>query len=446
MRAVVSHAMEGLPPARRGVALERLAELGRVVEERERGAWDRSTYRANAAADAAVAGLWTRWSQAAPFADQAAWLELLSRPVQRSFRQALSGRPLPSDVVRRALRDLEEALFYQLLDGRDQPGGLSEIAVGVIEGAPGGPIPALMSVLDERRRAVVAACVCRRGHWPDTVARVLSDLPGPGERALHLRQPEHTERASAWLDLHVVLRLLCSWEESDPEERRDRGIVVQNRGRARGRLRAVAVRRAPAELLPHLLSLDALADRTRAAAARWAWSWAWEALSTGFAFDVGQPVLRPCVADEGLEPLEAEDLEVLQVWAMLVMLRGRWATLIHWSQTGTGDSDGTWGRLLGELPLDLRDPGGGLSRVRAALARDAQRVDEWLRPVAEELGGLAEGRKLKAAFWDVLNPVWHDAVRRPESGYPTMRRNAIEWLQASESDGAVPPGRPESPS
>ena len=423
-------------------AVVRLNGLGQEATDRERGAWDRVRYRQDAQADAKVAEMWTRWAQGQPFADQARWQKLLGKPVRQSFRQALSNRPLPPHVVTRALADLEEALFYQLIGSAEGPSGFAELAVTLLETGPGGPVRSLFRVLSDRERAIVATCVSRRGHWPDTISHALPELAGSNERSLHLRQHVGPEEAEGWLDLHVVMRLVRTWEEAgelDPAGDRDRSILVQNRGRARGRLRAVAARRTPLNLLPPVLELEHLADRTRAAARRWAWSWAWEALATGFAFDLGQSVLRPCAVDNaGPEPLEAEELEMVRVWAMLAALRGRWGTLVRWCRTGEGDPDGTWGRLLGEIPTDLRDPDGGLSRVRSALATDVSGLMESLSDPLKEISGLTEGRSLKQRFWEVVDPVWHDGIRRPRSGFPTMRRNAEAWVRASESDLRVP--------
>lgn len=418
-------------------AVIRLSTLGHQAEARERGAWDRATYTPHPTADAKVAAMWARWAQGRFWGDQSAWMKLLWRPVLQSFRHALANRPLPPDVVRRALQDLEEALFFQLVGGGEGAGGFRELAVTTLETAPGGPVMPLLELMSDDERAVVAACITRRGHWPQTVARILPDLPGARERALHLRAlPRH--HAEAWLDLHVVFRLLSLWaEDAEPCPERDWSVVVQNRGRARGRLRAVATRCEAAQLAAALGGLEQLAERTRAAARRWAWSWAWEALAKGFSFDLGQPVIRPCTTTAGPEPLDQEAHEALRVWALLVVLRGRWATLRRWCHTGEGDGDGTWGRLLGELPADLRDPDGGLTRIRAALAAD-EALGQALDPILASVAQLSVGRTLKQRFWELVDPTWHDAIRRPRSGFPTFHRNATAWVQRSERSAEVP--------
>ncbi|MEZ4238326.1 MAG: hypothetical protein R3F59_19675 [Myxococcota bacterium] len=425
-------------PARPGesdaVALSRLSAIGaRLAEARE--AWARAAYPAQPA-DERVAAMWRATGRGAQgsFAHQGAWQQLLARPVVAAFRQALSTRPLPPHVRDRALGDLRDTLFYQLVGGQ----GFAELAAFTLETAPGGPVAPLFDVLSERSRSRAARCVSARGHWPQTLALALP-AAGATERALLVqadpRDPED------WIELHCALRLLASWAESPGDDDRDWSIVTQNQGRSRGRLRALAASEPAAALAERVAALPALAERTRAAARRWAWSWAWEALATDFAFDLDRPVVRPCVAEAGVAALEAEELEIVETWLLLVILRGRGDTVRRWAAEGRGDSDGTWGRLLLELPADLREADGGLARVRAALAAGWDARVASVAPVLRRVAGLSEGRALKRAFWDVVGPAWHVAVAHPRAGFPTFVRNARDWVaRGSETGGPLPPG------
>ncbi|MEQ1508277.1 MAG: hypothetical protein ABMB14_38960 [Myxococcota bacterium] len=417
------------------LALGRLDALGPRIADELRGAWARARYPSDPA-DAQVAAMWSRWGAGNPFGDQLKWVRLLDKPVTAAFRQALSARPLPPDVVARAIGDLRDALFYQLI-GAPGSSGFAELAAYLLETGPGGPVRPVVEVLSPAARGVVAACVSRRGHWPRTLERALPDLAGPRERAMHLQG--EADAVDAWIELHTALRLIESWSLDGGDDERDWVIVLQNHGRSRGRLRAVAGREPSKALADAILRLDGTAERTRTAARRWAWTWAWEALAKGFSFDLGQPVVRPCRAEPGLEPLDADDLAMLDGWFLLAVLRGRGATVHRWCTEGKGDPDGTWGRLLLEIPVGLRDPDGGFARVRAALAAGWNERVAALRPTIAAVAALPPGRRLKDQFWVAVGPVWPPAVARPHGGFPTFVRNAAAWVHGSEAAGGMPP-------
>ncbi len=437
-------AQVALRPGESGTPRELAVQRLRVIGDRltgARSAWARAVF-ARSPADATVAAMWQRWGRGSPFEDQAAWLRLIERPVTTAFRQALLGRPLPENVVARAIGDLRDALFYQLIGGRNAS-GFAEVATHVLETAPGGPVGPLFAVLSPRSRSLVATCVSRRGHWPRTLATALS-AAGPRERAL-LLQTQQTQTADEWIELHTALRLIASWSSDTGDADRDWAIVQQNRGRSRGRLRAVAATEPPQHLARTVAALTAVAERTNAAARRWAWSWAWEALARGFSFDLDQSVIRPCLMQGTRQPLCAEEVEVLECWLLLVVLRGKGDTARRWCREGSGDSDGTWGRLLRELPADLRDADGGFVRVRAALAQRWTEHVVVLRPILAKIAALPGSRKLKSAFWEQVGPVWHEAIGRPRAGFPTFVRHAAAWstrqsVHGSETEGPMPTG------
>ncbi len=423
------HARPGEAGAPADIALARLEAVGDSLDE-ARAAWAKASW-APRPIDERVAAMWLGFGSGRSFSHQGAWQQLLARPVTGAFRQALSTRPLPPHVWDRALGDLRDALFYQLAGG----GGFAELASHVLETAPGGPVAPLFDALSPDARARAARCVARRGHWPGTLARALP-AAGTTERALLLQADERDPED--WMELHTALRLLASWQAESGDPDRDAAIVSQNLGRSRGRLRALVASEPHDHLAARIVRLEGLTERTLAAARRWAWSWAWEALATGFSFGLDRPVIRPCVTEPGAAPLDAEELEVLEVWLLLVVLRGRGETARRWSTEGAGDGDGTWGRLLLELPADLRDPDGGFGRVRAALASGWRERVAAIEPILERVARLPPGRNLKRDFWREVGAAWNEAVGYPRAGFPTFVKNAAAWLHGSESRGRMP--------
>lgn len=216
----------------------------------------------------------------------------------------------------------------------------TEIAGRVLETA-GAPLEALDRTLDEAAREQVGRCVSGRATWREA-AEVLGrqDLP-------------------VGSDLVVAWRL-CA--------RRDRledhglgpdgwGIVVANRSRMRGRLRAV-LRQRPELLWAALTELDALDARTSAALSRHAWAWAWREARRGFSFDLGRLTSSACVIPEVElpRPLGPGDHEAVLGFLVHALGRGCWEELERWI-AGEGRSLGArFYRVLAGVPEDLADP------------------------------------------------------------------------------------------
>lgn len=428
-------------------ALEHLSFLGEQVEARERAAWGREQYDIKLNEDAATRTLWSRVFQggAGVWADQKRWEALCLPPAQGSFRQVLSTRELPPGVAKQALTELRDGFWFQFLGGKGGVPGWAEIAARVVESLGG--LPGLALALEDSEWGVATGCAVVRGAWPESLAALLPEIPGGPARALKLRQRLNTspDLAEVLLDAHVALRLLDTWSSPDGADPvRSWGVVVQNRGRARGRLRALAMTR-PAALRPILLELDALHSRTVAAVRRYAWDWAWESMARGFAWDFSNPVTPPCEPPEqGLEPLDPEDHAAARTWILLVVLKGRLDHLQRWVATGgTGDRDGTWGRLLSEeLPEPLRDPppadpGRGrvtatYHRLRAWLADSLEPTLARWRPTLAEITALPNNRVLARSMEALLRPSWDERVPFPKAGFPTFQSHAIAALAATE--------------
>ncbi len=414
--------------------LDHLAFLGDELERLEREAW--RTPRGADAADARVEGLWLRWATGHPWSDRDAWERLLRRPVRAAFRQVLASVGTSSDAVRRAVADADEALFYKLIGGGDGMSGLVDIGTRVVEQGGGlGPIPALAAVT-AAQTPLVASCVSRRGHWPATLATLLPAAAGPQERAVALAERAQASSFEDWLDAHVALRLTANLDGPRHDFLdRDWAVVVQNRARARARLRAVLANRSPLEWIDAVVGHIGLAAHTRSAASRWAWAWAWDAVAHGREIDAMGAVTPPCTDTPGVTPLDEDQQELVRTWVLLVVLRGRGERLRTWVRTGgTGANDGVFSRLLGELPAEVTDADGGsrrrYTRVRGWLTRALPAVlRDWDALIAE-VARLRPGRSLKRDFHAAVDPSWHPAVRRPRAGFPSFRREALAWLEA----------------
>ena len=413
-------------------AFAELDQLGHSVEDRERAAWRRVAYPAQPEQDGRAAGIWASWFSGNPWGLREVWEALYLAPASRSFLAICEARDLPADVRRRVLDDLREGFFYRLLGASDSVPGWAELAVRVVETGGTGPVDALAMALSAADWDRVMGCALRRGEWRRTGAVVWAELHEVAARARAASQqgqadPAHLE---ALLDLHVVRRVVSSWQREPVPN--PWSVVVQNRGRARGRIRAVLSTR-PA-LLDVLMSLDGLHARTEAAVRRYAWAWAWQELATDFAFDVSRSVTPPCLGPEPtLEGLAPDERPSLRTWVLLVVLRGRFDHLERWVRTGgTGDRDSTWARLLAEaLPVGLCDPDQGRAkrartyhRLRTELAESLPDITTELAPLLADIAGLPPGRKLRAAFEERVGPTWNAAVPVPRSGFPTFVRNA----------------------
>ena len=435
------------PPAEDQASLlwtiEAIAFFGESVEDRERAAWGREAYPENPKEDAQTAALWARMFQGGPavWKDQKAWEALCMPPAMASYRQVLSTRELPPGVAKQALTELRDGLWFQLLGGKDSTPGWAELAARVLETMGGAA--ALALALDTQGLGLAAGCAGVRGTWPTTLAQLVPEVPGGPARALWLRQrlADDPERVEPILDAHAALRLLQTWEAPEGVDPvRSWNVVVQNRGRARGRLRALAMAD-PGRIRPILLSLDGLHERTLAAMRRYAWDQCWESMARGFAWDFTHTVTAPCrEVSGGLEPLDAADIAAIRTWVLLVVLKGRRGHLIRWVQTGgTGDRDGTWGRLLNdELPDGLRDPepsgrAASYHRLRAWLHDGLDEALAGLRPVLARIAALPEGRALARSMEALLAPTWDARVPFPKAGFPTFQAHAIDALQATEA-------------
>ncbi len=419
-----------------------IAELdwaGREIEVRERIAWRVEAYRPSPA-DFEIAQSWTAWMSGMPWEVREAWERHLLPAAVRSFRAVCLARSLPDPVIGRVVQDLNDAFFYRLLGGGQGTAGWVELAARTLETRLPGPVIGLAEVLDAAAWNKVARCAVTRGHWRHTVRALYPELPEPLSRVRSLERRITAGELEPLLDLHVVSRLLRAWGQGSAKTW---PVVTQNRGRARGRLRALLAGAHPDTWFQALLDLEGLHARTLAATRRWAWSWAWQELARDFAFDLDSGQSAPCDLPEG--PDVALDPAVVRTWVLLVVLRGRLRHLQRWVRTGgTGDRDSSWARLLSdELPPALTDPvekgrAATYHRLRAELAESLDPHLEALRPTLDAISATG-GRNLAGAVRGQLGPLWHEAVRRPTRGFPTMVRNVGDAVVALESEDPCGP-------
>lgn len=428
------------PPDLLAWALLALANIGERLETLERDAWGVAPGEAaEGKDDFEVAGLWTGWCNDRFWRDRPAWERRYLELAQGCVRGVCEARRLPEHVARRACKDLSEQFFYVLIGEREGVPGWLDVALRVIERDPAGPVAALARLLPRAAWDDVSACLAVRGYWPDTLIALLPGRPRASDRAAALAEACRADPRTfeALLDLHVALRLLSLWSEG-PQHRHPRAawtVLRQNRGRARGRLRALLARDRRSSLLEALLHQPRLARLTRDAMGVFWTSWAWHALRRDFPGSATNAVTPPCKRPgEDLEPLGAELAGLVRTWVLLVSLRGCQPRLDRWLTRGGVDGDDEFYKLLERtLPDELRDGAdqrGAYRRLRAALSLSLNEHLTVLLPTLRVLTELQGGRALPGRFQTALDPVWDDRVPRPRRGFNDMQANARALLSA----------------
>jgi len=428
-------ALEDAPERRLAWALAALDHCGREVERRERWAWS-AVQHTPSPHDEASAALWAGWLGGQPWSLRERWEALYLSPVVRTFRGVCEARRLPKPVVTRIVRDLEEGFFYRLVGGDGVP-GWAELAVRVLE--TDAPVRALAAALDAAAWDRLSRCAVSRGSWQESCAAVWSTLPEAGSRARALTRAGQADPdwAEAWMDLHVVRRLVRTWETRPDADAW--AIISQNRGRARGRLRALVAAGATG-LADRLLSLPGLHARTTAAIRRYAWAWAWQEMALDFSFDIARSVTPPCHDVATLPaPFGAGLRPAVETWVLLVVLRGRLSHLRRWVASGsTGDRDSTWARLLSDsLPDTLSEAVPGkrarsYRRLRVDLAESLDDILAAQRPLLAAVTDLGAARGLRGRFTALVDGRWDGAVPLPRSGFPSFLKNAQATLDVAE--------------
>ena len=401
--------------------------IGARLQRVEHAGWE-SAWTPHAEHDAEVALLWAGWFGGDPWGIRPAWEKLFLGRCESVFRGVLRARKVPRDAWERCIDELRETFFFQLLGARDAVPGWIDLAARVLEEAEGDPVQSLSLRLDRKRIGWLAGCACRRGTLARTASRVWPDLRTRG-RTLRIAELAASGDLRPLVDLHVLHRVLAAWADGRRESEQLWSVVLQNRGRARARLRALVAELPPAVLLEDLMGLDALHHRSQRALARQAWAWATREVSRGFSFAVCEVTPR-CVAEDDAAPIPPEGLSAVRTWALLVALRDRLAHLDRWTSTGsTGDRDTTWGRLLQEVPAELRDPEArSYERLRLALRESLLDEAPWLRERLAAVAALDPSKRGLKGRVEAQLADWDEGVRRPKSGFPSMVEAAASAL------------------
>jgi hypothetical protein len=308
-----------------------------------------------------------------------------------------------------------------------------DVAARVVE-TRGEPIAALTEALGPAAWARIRACVGRRSAW----SRVVDTLRTADA------EPSPTQVVDAVVLHRLVENLRHGRAPAHPKGLPGWGVVVVNRARMRGRLRAAATLD-PGRLAERVLALDALHARTSTTVARFAWDWAWREARTGFGFDPDR--LRPprCTfVDEPAPhpaPLGAEEHAAIRTFLLLAAGRGAWDDLLRWLHGDPGRELGrTFYRCLEALPDTLADPdapGRRYERLRLHLVEGG--LDTCLPEVqaaARAVLAVSPGRALRQRLETALLPWWDDAIQAPRHHLPGFRAGLARLL-ADEADSGV---------
>lgn len=423
--------LDGADPVAWG--LEGLAWVGGRIHQTERVTWQQGV-DVNPLRDGAHAVLWSQFLDG-QFWDAQADAESLWLPAaKRGFAAALRARGVPAPDRKQYVADYAEAFFWMLLGGRDATPGWKEVAVRLLERDGSSAPAALAAHLGPEGWSWVLRCPSASSPtWRAARRWALPDHPNPLSEAWHLcRQgPADPGWMEHLLDGLVAQRLVAAWSgvgtetgpRTSPKQAWD--VVLRNRGRTRGRLRAVLLETAGDALLA-IPSLPGLAAATHQALAAVGWSQAHVVLHKHGLPSWDSSLTPTCEAPPPLQPLlSAQDEAVLRTWMLLVVLRGRWAQLDHWGRTGTWRTrpDSGWGRLLKDgLPPRLGQDGAGYARIQAHLTLHGPRLWADLRPVLEAVAATTKGREIRAA----VEPCWE-----PEVGLPSrMTAGAADAARA----------------
>jgi hypothetical protein len=403
------------PVRQRAWALAELHRLGTHVDQRRRAPW-RQPLTIAPEAEAHAAAWWTAWLTCSPWTVQASCDAVLWPVAQSAYAAILSATAMTPAMQHVRLADFRDAFSFLFLASE----ACGEIAARVIETLAPDPITALAGCLDETSRLRAGRCAVARGHGPTTADLVFGQVRGAQVRGRLLAEQMQTpERLDQMLDLHIALRLCDRW--TTPEHTswaRNWECVIQNRGRARARLRAVVSALPPDVLRARLATVDQLGARTIQAVRSFVRGWAWQEARLGWPGNPSRRVDPPCPV-EADTPYGEDEHGALRAWVMLVILRGRIGHLQRWVESGsTGDRDATWGRLLSQsLPENLRGGGSArlaLQRVRAELTLGLSEIMTELLPVTRQLAAMENSPPPIAAFHAALRPIWHDSIPLPQ--------------------------------
>lgn len=220
-------------------------------------------------------------------------------------------------------------------------------------------------------------------------------------------------------------------------------VVTQNRGKIRGRLRAVLARD-PTRLATAVLSLDALHARAQAAFARFAWDWAWREAHAGFSFGGAALQAPTCELPESpctAAPAGPLDPAAVTNAVLLLVARGVAEDLSRWvSGEPSALLSAKFYRYLAKVPDAVADPG---TRGRSYL-RLREHLEDTLADYFAAIAVVARRvvsipvsvRGMVDALAGALAPEWDPAlVPFPSSGSQAIRAALKDFLESELLSG-----------
>ena len=357
-------------------ALARLWEIGHDIEARRFAPWSDRTYRPDPILDPEVECLWRTLMSDDPWPARRRWEALFLGRAEGAVVAVLRGSSIPEYRRQQILADVREGFFYAMLGGSARDAGWAELGARVLETVDPHPIAALSWHAGAEAWRLVARCVVDRGHMQRTAVRAWPHAANGTGRAWCARRilPRHWR---AFVALHVLCRVVDRWDDPTCTDTASTWrSVVQNLGRARGRLRAVLIQTGPRTGWGTLGRIAALHARTRTAIGWMCRDWAQRQLTHDAPFDLQGARGAACNAPSlpWRDEYRTEARRAASSWLVLVALRGRWPHLRRWSRdrSHTGRDTG-FGRLLTDAPASLVDVEGGrraYHRLRAYVSSD----------------------------------------------------------------------------
>lgn len=359
--------------------------------------------------------------------------------VRRAFAARCLSLHLPAEVARQHGETAVDLLDYLPF------GPHLDVATRILESS-GEAIATLALCLTETTLPLARQCQQGRSAWSATL-----DHPSLSRREEDRNDSSFLAQASF---LHLALRLRDSVSDgvlpSSPLGLPGWGVVVQNRGKMRGRLRAL-LPLDPRLMAPSLLKLPHLYLRTEAAVARFAWDWAWREARAGFSFSAEHMAPPPCTPGKSPPPPspmlpEGSVRTLLLLW----IGRGCWSEVGRWMEgRGGRDLSAAFYRALALAPDSLADPASdeGRSRSYEALRRHLREALSDHLPLLREVGArvaaLTPSRALKAELHRSLAPHWEEAaLPLPQHHLPGFLNGFRDFLantpSSSLQDGKTP--------
>jgi hypothetical protein len=413
-------------------ALTCTAWAGHQLERGYRAPWRNLTLASEPEKDAHVAGL-LRGLLNNPWGALPGWRRAYLQPTLMIFG-VTARHSAEWQRVDRVVSEAREAFDPRMIGPPSSPGWV-EVLVRVLE-LGGSPLARLAAHLDEEAWRATSQAVLDRRHHAQTALSAVNGWSDHQGVAGHLagRSHERPERAEAFVDLHVLHRLVTRWslgEAFEPEA--VWSTALNNHRRARARLRAVLLQSDPAKLVEGAVALPNLAARMDRAVRLFARSWARQERELGFSFGLQEPVDAVCehrLRMKQAGPPREPPWAFLRAWALDAALRGMFDDLETWVRTAAvrPEHKSRWDTHIERLrAAAIGEQAAGRSSwgaVRWVLAYRWKELAAWMGPVLQALAAAPSDRRGPAAVKAILDPCWHEGLPPRERGFKQMAEQA----------------------